>query len=564
MHPNLAVGKMAPYPYITNGKMAAPGSPPEEIEMPRNAGSPGNHWDAIVIGSGMGGLATASLLAQLRGSRVLVLERHFKLGGFTHAFRRGSWEWDVGLHYVGGMQEGGQLRRMMDLVTGGEVRWNPMPDRFERFVYPELEVEVPSDAAAFQELLAGRFPAEREALRAYFADLQRVVGWATRHFAGSLVPRPVAALLELPGRALALQTTGAYLARRFRDPLLRAVLCSQWGDYGLPPARSAFVMHAIVAHHYLQGASYPEGGAGRIAQAVAARVEAAGGELRVNHEVEEILVEGGAAVGVRVRAGKGAAPVEHRAPVVFSGAGADLTFTRLLPPALRETAAPPAAGTSAVTLYLGLSRSPEEVGLRGENTWLFARADHDRIWAERNLLLEGKVGAAYLSTPSLKDPAAKAHTAEVITHLDIEPLADWREAPWRRRGPDYEALKGRITEALLATVERRYPGFRALVAHAELSTPLTVEHFGGQRRGLYYGIPATPERFRGRRCGVRTPVRNLYLTGADAASLGIGGALMGGVLSAALAMGPLGMGRIQAAARRGPEALPAPRGRRAA
>jgi len=523
--------------------------------MSTRQGAPQEQWDAIVIGSGMGGLTTASLLAQLQGKRVLVLERHFKLGGFTHAFRRGAWEWDVGLHYVGGMQDGGELRRMMDLVTGGEVRWNPMPDRFERFVYPELEIEVPSHPAGFQEVLASRFPAERDALRAYFADLRRVVGWATRHFAGAIVPRPVAALLDLPGRSLALQTTGAYLARRFRDPLLRAVLCSQWGDYGLPPAQSAFAMHAIVAHHYLHGASYPEGGAGRIAQAVATRVEAAGGALRVNHEVEEILVEGGAAVGVRVRPGKGAEPVEHRAPLVFSGAGADLTFTRLLPPALREAAAPPAAGTSAVTLYLGLSRSPEEVGLRGENTWFFARADHDRLWAERNLLLEGRVGAAYLSTPSLKDPAARAHTAEVITHMDIEPLAAWRDAPWRRRGQDYQALKERITGALLDTVERRYPGFRALVAHAELSTPLTLEHFGGQRRGLFYGIPATPERFRSRRCGVRTPVKNLYLTGADAASLGIGGALMGGVLSAALTMGPLGMRRIQVAARREPKPL---------
>ncbi len=532
--------------------------------MSKSAGTQGGSWDAIVIGSGMGGLTTASLLAQLQGKRVLVLERHFKLGGFTHAFRRGAWEWDVGLHYVGDMHQGGDLRRYMDLVTGGAVRWNAMPDRFERFVFPELEFEVPSDPARFQEELAARFPAEREALGAYFADLGRAVGWATRHFAGAIVPAPVAALLDLPGRSLALQTTGGYLARRFRDPLLRALLCSQWGDYGLPPAQSAFAMHAIVAHHYLHGASYPEGGAGRIAEAVAARVEAAGGALLVNHEVEEILVEGGAAAGVRVRAGRGQAPVEHRAPLVFSGAGADLTLTRLLPPALRQAAPPPAAGTSAVTLYQGLSRSPAEVGLRGENTWLFAKADHDALWAERNLLLEGQVGAAYLSTPSLKDPAARSHTAEVISHLDAEPLAAWRDGAWRRRGPEYEALKQRITGALLATVERRFPGFGALVAHAELSTPLTMEHFGGQRRGLYYGIPATPDRFRSRRCGVRTPVRNLYLAGADAVSLGIGGALMGGVLSAALSMGPRGFGRIQAAARRGPVPLPGADERRAA
>jgi len=519
-----------------------------------------DRWDAIVIGSGMGGLATASLLAQLEGRRVLVLERHFKAGGFTHAFRRGAWEWDVGLHYVGEMREGSEARRTMDLVTGGAVRWNPMPDRFERFAYPGLEVEVPSDPEAWREELSARFPAERAAIRAYFADLRRVTGWAVRHMAGGLLPGPVGALLALPGRARALQTTGAYLAGRFRDPRLAALLSSHWGDYGLPPGQSALAIHALVTSHYLHGASYPEGGAGTIAAAAAARIEAAGGAIRVNHEVEEILVEGGAAVGVRVRAGHGREAEEHRAPLVFSNAGADLTFSRLLPAGLRRPAPPPAQGTSAVTLYLGLMGSPAGLGLRGENTWLFSGWDHDALFGDRNGILEGRVGAAYLSTPSLKDPAARSHTAEVIAPVDAEPFAAWREAPWKRRGPQYEALKRRIADALLGAVEGRYPGFRALVAHAELSTPLTLEHFGGQRRGLFYGIPATPARFADRTCGPRTPVRNLLLTGADAGTLGIVGALMGGAFAAAVAMGGAGFPLIRAAARRGPAALPAARG----
>ncbi len=65
----------------------------------------------------MGGLTTASLLAQLGKKRVLVLERHFKLGGFTHSFRRKDYEWDVGLHYIGEMQKGSLTRGMMNFVT---------------------------------------------------------------------------------------------------------------------------------------------------------------------------------------------------------------------------------------------------------------------------------------------------------------------------------------------------------------------------------------------------------------------------------------------------------------
>src|ERR1700732_1974793 len=85
-------------------------------------------YDAIVIGSGMGGLAFASIMAKLRKWRVVVLESHFKIGGFTHTFTRpGGWSWDVGLHYVGEMGDGMLGRRLFDFITECKVKWNPLP-----------------------------------------------------------------------------------------------------------------------------------------------------------------------------------------------------------------------------------------------------------------------------------------------------------------------------------------------------------------------------------------------------------------------------------------------------
>ncbi len=100
-------------------------------------------YDAIVIGSGIGALAFASIMARLRQWRVLVLERHFKIGGFTHTFTRpGGWRWDVGLHYVGEMGEGMTGRRLFDFITDGGVAWNPLPDVYDVFAYPDLEVRA--------------------------------------------------------------------------------------------------------------------------------------------------------------------------------------------------------------------------------------------------------------------------------------------------------------------------------------------------------------------------------------------------------------------------------------
>jgi len=518
---------------------------------------PASEFDAIVIGSGIGGLAFASLMARLRRWRVLVLERHFKIGGFTHTFARpGGWSWDVGLHYVGEMGEGMPGRRLFDLITGGGVKWNPMPDVYDVFVYPDLEVKACKGQANFQSALADAFPGERQTIAQYFRDLKSATNWTERHFMAMGAPAPLSWLVQAVNRATAalpLSLTQGYLERRFRDSRLRAVVASQWGDYGLPPSQSAFATHAVIARHYLNGAWYPIGGAGEIARAAGAVIRAAGGELLPNHEVARILVEIGSALGVEVniKKGKQGERAQFRAPVIVSDAGAWNTFTRLLPGCalpFREELRSPPQGFEVVELFLGLRRDPREMGFRGENYWIFSSFDHDQMYARQNELLEGRAAMAYLSFPSLKDPRAMRHTAEVIAPLSYRSLEAYRDEPWRRRGPDYESAKNRITQALLGLIEHHHPGFRDLIEYSELGTPLTFEYFTAAPSGSIYGYPGTPDKYRKSWLVPGTPVRNLYLTGTDVALLGIMGALMGGVLTASRLLGPAGFIEIMRAA----------------
>jgi all-trans-retinol 13,14-reductase len=276
-----------------------------------------NRPDVIVIGSGIGGLTVASLLAQLQKKRVLVLERHFQPGGYSHSFRRGKYHWDVGLHYVGAMQKSSPLRQVFDLVTGGQVDWSPLPEPFERFSYPGFDFNVTGDPKQFEADLIGRFPAEEKAIRAYFKDIARAARAIT------------SAQLEMNSRSgfrwlMAIgrwwfgkhlkYSTKEYLDAHLSDPLLKAVLASQWGDYGLPPGASAFPVHAMVAQHYLQGGYYPAGGAGGIAESVRKILETTGGQVLIRREVTEIVIENGVAVGVRARraGAPGTSPTDHR------------------------------------------------------------------------------------------------------------------------------------------------------------------------------------------------------------------------------------------------------------
>jgi len=419
-------------------------------------------------------------------------------------------------------------------------------------VFPGFEFGVRAGKESFRGDLHRAFPGERRTIDRYFRDVDRASAWTGMLAMRALAPRPLAALaprLPVPGRSLALRTTGSWLREHVRDERLRAVLGARWPDYGLPPAQSAFLAHAVITRHYYEGAHYPAGAAGRIAEGARRVIESAGGALRVRAEVERILVANGRAAGVRLAGGE-----TLRAPVVISAAGARATYLKLLGDEVdipfREKLRAIPAGMAHVSLYLGLSRSPTGIGVRGENYWLHDALDHDGMWARSGEVLDGKAPQIYVSFPSLKDPEARAHTAELVAVADAGLFDRWRGSDWMRRGDDYRATKERIADGLLRQVERRLPGLSGLVAHRELSTPLTTEHFTGHLRGEIYGLPATPERFALPWLGVRTPLRGLYLAGADAMMLGVGGALMSGVMCAAAVAGASTFGKVVAEGRR--------------
>lgn len=538
-------------------------------------------YDAIVIGSGIGGLTTAGLLARVAGKRVLVLEQHTEPGGLTHAFRRDGASWDVGVHYIGQLGPGSQVRAYFDYLSGGELEWNRMPEDYDRFVYPGLDLRASSDPEHYERSLIEAFPAEARAIRRYFKDVRRTAAWTTLGFAQQMVPRPAAPLLgllqRLTGRT-ATGTTKAYLDARVRSPALRAVLASQWGDYGLPPSRSAFAAHAMIVSHYLGGGWFPEGGSARIARTFEKGIEQAGGAVRVAQEVTQILIEDGAAAGVRVldRRGPDARERTYRAPVVVSAAGAAATLSRLLPVdgAIGRATAPArraiarlGTGMSAVTVFLRLREDPRSIGVDGGNVWVSRDLDHEAGGdgqpdpdARAAALLAGRPDSVFVSFPSIKSGRGP-HTAEIIAFSGAGAFRPWADRPQGGRGAEYSALKERIASGMLALAETAVPGLSELVEYTEVSTPLTFEHYTAHPAGAFYGMPATPQRYKSRPLGPRTAVPGLLLSGQDAGSLGIAGAMMGGVAAACQALGPRGLPMIASAVRTGPSARPAARPR---
>ncbi|ERH18090.1 oxidoreductase NAD-binding domain protein [Actinomyces johnsonii F0510] len=532
-------------------------------------------YDVIVIGSGIGGLTTAGLLARAAGKRVLVLERHTEPGGLTHTFRRDGASWDVGVHYIGQVGPGSRARAYFDYLSGGELEWNRMPDAYDRFVYPDLDLSVSSDPDRYERELVAAFPQEARAIRRYFKAVRRTTAWTTMGFVQGMVPRPMTSLLRLAqrmGGRTATGTTKAYLDAHFRSPELKAVLASQWGDYGLPPSRSAFAVHAMVVSHYLEGGWFPQGGSARIARTFEKGIEQAGGAVRVAQEVTEILLDNGEASGVRVMDHRGPLSQErvYRAPVIVSAVGASNTFNHLLPTSgdigrltgpARRTLTNLGTGTSAVTVFLRLRDDPRSIGLDGGNIWVNRDLDHERAQEHSVCLLEGRPHDVFVSFPSVKS-GESPHTAEIISFCDADSFRQWADLPKGDRGPDYSALKERVARGMLDLAESAAPGLSDLVDYLEVSTPLTYAHYTAHPAGAFYGPPATPLRYRSDPLGPRTAIPRLYLSGQDAGSAGIMGAMMGGLAAACQVLGPRGYSTITSALREAP-ASPDPQGARA-
>jgi all-trans-retinol 13,14-reductase len=499
-------------------------------------------FDAIVIGSGMGGLSTAALLSQA-GKRVLVLERHYTMGGFTHSFRRKQYEWDVGVHFVGEFHRQGTLPSLLiDDISGGRLEWAPMPARSDRFVFPDATYEYVAGREHFVDELARAFPSERKAIARYVELCDEAYAAAMPFFQQKALP-PVLAPLTRPMLCrrflkLARRTTLSVLRELTDDPRLIGVLTGTWGTYGLPPAESSFGIHGLVASHYLDGAAYPVGGSSAIARSILPTIEASRGRLLVHAEVEEILVRGSRCVGVRMADGQ-----ELEAPVVLSDAGVANTFGWLLngetrtrfdlEDRLRQTE----PSVSHLCLYVGFNRSTSDVGLEATNLWVYPSYDHDRNVEAFKADPDAPLPAAYISFPSAKDPAwaerqGQTATLEIMTFTPYEWFEPWEDERWRKRGEEYEALKARFAQRLLAMLYEHVPQTRGKVDYSELSTPLSTRHFSGHPHGEIYGLAPTPDRFGLRWLGPHTPIRGLYMTGQDAVAHGVVGALLGGVVAA--------------------------------
>jgi all-trans-retinol 13,14-reductase len=499
--------------------------------------------DAVVIGSGAGGLTAALALARL-GKRVVVFEQHYLPGGWCHSFNLEGYQFSPGVHYIGALGPGGAMRGIYEgLGLADDLEFLELdPDGYDRVRVAGEAFDIPRGKERLAERLVARFPAEAEGIRGYLD----VVSDIARELEGGMRAKGWFDRVTLPFRMKTtlrhgLRSVGGYLDGRVHDPLLKAILTVQAGDHGVGPARAPLVQHAAVVAHYFDGAWYPRGGAKAIPRAYIRALKGLGGVVKVRSPVARILVERRTAIGVRLADG-----TEVRAPIVISNADAHATYDRLLapedvPPAIRRRLGRTRYSTSALSLFLAADFDARAAGLTSGNVWWMRHPDVDKVYADSvGDHLPERFDGGFLTTTTLKDPSERTdrlHTMEAFTFVPDAPFAKWAASRPDERPPDYEVLKEQLLDRMYEMLHHVVPGLRDQVVFESLGTPLTNRFYVAATRGNLYGTEKTLDHLGPWAYPVRTPISGLFHCGASTLGHGVAGVTFSGMAAALAASG---------------------------
>ncbi|HLT49059.1 MAG TPA: NAD(P)/FAD-dependent oxidoreductase [Aequorivita sp.] len=505
------------------------------------------HFDAIIIGSGVGGLSTAICLARA-GQKVLVLEQHDVPGGWCHSFYLNGHRFTPGVHYVGLLEKGQSTAQLYEgLGIANDLTFFRMnPSAYEHAYIGEERFDFPGNFDELVNSLTERFPKEEKNIKKYLSLVRNVSAEL------QLLPDVEGFWqhLTIPFRTKNMGKYALFSLKRvidwhIKDPLLKKILNIQFGDHGLAPAKASFPLHCAVMDHYFNGGFYPCGGGGAIVKAMTTAIKNYDGEVKTQQSVKRILLEGKkkkTAIGVELASGK-----RLFAKRIISNADPNITYQKLigeenLSRRLQKKLNKTSYSCTSLMLFLTVEMDLKASGIDSGNIWLMPNEDMDTVY-ERMMMPDITNDEAFegmfISCTTLKDPSSfdgKHHSIEAITYLDYKSFEKF-ENESEIRTEEYLQFKELLTEKMLKTLEKVLPNVRAHIVHQELGTPITNEYYINSTKGSVYGTEKKLTQIGPFAYKAKSEIKNLYLCGASIVSHGVAGAGYSGVQTAGEILG---------------------------
>ena len=467
-----------------------------------------NQYDAIIIGSGIGGLVTATQLAA-KGIKVLLLERYLIPGGSAGYFEREGYRFDVGASMIFGFGEKGTTNLLTRALDAVNVKMETIPDPVQiHYHLPNnLDLKVYREYEKFLQELYNYFPEEKEGIKKFYDECWQVFNYLNsmellsleeiRYLMRVFFQHPLSCL----GLVKYLPLNVGDIARKYiKNPELLKFIDMECYCWSVVPADLTPMINAgmVFSDRHYGGINYPKGGVGKIAQTLAEGLKKLGGEIKYETRVTQIIIEHHVAVGVRLSNG-----TEYYADRIISNATRWDTFDKLIdhshkPKSEKRWQKNYQQSPSFLSLHLGV-----------EATVLAHHPECHHILLENWDDLEAEQGTIFVSIPTLLDHSLAPEGYHIIHTFTPSSIEHWKGLS----ADEYEKKKEADAQRLIKRLEVIFPGLDAGLDYMEIGTPRTHRRFLNRINGTYGPIPA--HRLRGLLAMPfnRTGIKNLYCVG---------------------------------------------------
>ena len=446
-------------------------------------------YDVIVIGSGMGGLVTASQLAA-KGVKVLVLEKYIIPGGSGGSFKRKGYTFDVGASMIFGFGEKGYTNLLTRALRDVNEKCETIPDpvQLEYHLPNDFNIAVDKSFNKFLNKLSARFPEEKNGIKSFYKKCEEVFNCLDSMPLLS-IEDPTYLLkvffkspLSCLGLAKWLPINAGDVARKFiKDPELLRFIDIECFCWSVMPAIKTPMINAgmVFTDRHVGGINYPKGGVGVIAEKLVNGLEKLGSEIRYKANVKEIIIKENQAVGVKLGNGE-----EIFASTIVSNSTRWDTFglenknslvnKKFLPKRERKWSKSYKPSPSFVSLHLGIDKKGIDCDFNC----------HHIIVEDWNKLEEEK-GVIFISIPTLLDPTLAPEGKHIIHAFTPSSIKNW-EGISRK---EYLQKKNEYYEFILEKISKIIPNINKNIEHKEIGTPKTHKKFLGRHEGSYGPIP---------------------------------------------------------------------------
>lgn len=491
------------------------------------------HYDYVVIGSGLGGLVSAIILAK-EGFSVCILEKNNQFGGNLQTFVRERTIFDTGVHYIGGLSEGQNLYQYFNYIDiMKDLPLQQMDEDAYDVITFDTDTKAYTHAQGYDKFIANLvkdFPDEEQAIITYCNKVKAVCDtfplYRVDSAEGNYTNTNVFSL-----------SARDYINTLTSNTVLQAVLAGSNYLYAGDGDKTPFYVHALSVNSYIESAYRCIKGGSQITRLLIQKLKALGGVALKKHNVINLKVAEGEITkavcenGLEVSADHFISNVDPKITIPLVGAEHFRKSYVNRINKIESTIAP-------FCLYIVLK--PNSFKYQNKNYYHFKSPEH--VWKSQSYTQETWPEGYMISMGLKHQDETYSDNLTVMTYMDYNEVKAWENTfntvvKKNSRGQTYDDFKAEKAEKIIVELEKKFPNIRDCIQSVHTSTPLSYRDYIGCYQGAMYGFVKDVNKPMQALISPRTKIKNLFLTGQCLNMHGILGVTISAVLTCSEILG---------------------------